>query len=218
MLDAINTNGRKVSARRGVIGFCPTCNEKLIPKCGRIMKHHWAHPGKDCDPWHEPETNWHLYWKKRVPKDCREVTIEKDGEKHRADIVTRNGTVIELQHSSISVDEIEKREKFYGKIIWLFDVRECCPKPKYSDNGVEPIIENKKEIRLRIRAKDDIHTFRWCHPRKSIAYAKANVYLDVGRNEIFGLKKMYLGKRCGGWGLLKPKSFFVDWLKKQCHK
>lgn len=182
------------------------------------MAHHWAHPGKDCDPWHEHETDWHRYWKSLVPADCVEVTIEKNGKRHRADIVTRSGTVIELQHSSISVEDIEEREGFYGKMVWLFDVSNCRPEPQYQWSVItgEKCETITKELRLRIRPKDDHHTFRWCHPRKSIAYTKTPVYLDVGRDEIFRLKKMYSEKRCGGWGILKSKSVFEDWLRKQC--
>lgn len=217
MLYALNKNGRKILAKRDAEGRCPTCKEKLIAKCGRIMAHHWAHPGEDCDPWHEHETDWHRYWKSLVPADCVEVTIEKNGKRHRADIVTTKGIVIELQHSSISVDSIEARENFYDKMIWLFDVSECCPEPKYFDFGSgELVLTNPKQFRLRIRPKGDHHTFRWCHPRKSIAFTNAPVYLDVGRNEIFRLDKMNLEKRCWGWGDLKPKIIFEDWLKKKC--
>jgi competence protein CoiA len=151
-----------------------------------------------------------------VPADCTEVTIERNGERHRADIVTWKGTVIELQHSSISVDSIEEREAFYGQMIWLFDVRECRPEPKYQEIYERRYLTNAKEIRLRLRPKEDHHTFRWCHARKSIAYAKAKVYLDVGQDEIFGLRKMYVETRCGGWGILKPKAVFEAWLKKEC--
>ena len=145
------------------------------------------------------------------------MTIEKNGKQHRADIVTRKGTVVELQHSSISVDSIEARESFYGKMIWLFDVSECRPEPRYIDFGFgDKCLANAKEIRLRIQPKNDYHTFRWCHPRKSIAYAKASCYLDVGRGEMLRLDKMYVQKKCFGKGLLKPKSSFEDWLKKEC--
>ncbi len=216
MIYALNKNGRKVKAKSGLKACCPTCNEKLIPKCGRIIVHHWAHPGEDCDSWHEHETDWHRYWKSIVPADCVEVTIEKDGQKHRADIVTRKGTVIELQHSSISVSDIEKREEFYGQMMWLFDVRDCCGEPYYIEYEGEKHLTYQKDIRLRLRPKDGHHTFRWCHARKSIAFAKAHVYLDVGGDEIFGLKKMYVEKKCAGWGIMKPKAFFEDWLKKEC--
>ncbi|MEY2466184.1 MAG: competence protein CoiA, partial [Verrucomicrobiota bacterium] len=190
--------------------------EKLMPKCGHIIVHHWAHPGEDCDPWREHETDWHRYWKSLVPSNCTEVTIERNGAIHRADIVTKKGIVIELQHSSISVDSIQDREAFYGHMMWLFDLRECRPEPKYEEMNDRKYLINAKEIRLRLRPKDNHHTFRWCHARKSIAYAKAKVYFDVGGNEIFGLRKMYIEKRCGGWGLLKSKEIFESWLKKQC--
>ena len=218
MLYALDKNGLKILAERGVEGRCPTCKEKLIAKCGRIMAHHWAHPGEDCDPWHEPETDWHRYWKSLVPSECVEFTFEKNGKQHRADIITREGKVIELQHSSIIVDDIEEREKFYGEdMIWLFDARECCAEPQYHDTGFGgKILTNPNEFRLRLQPKNNYHLFRWYHPRKSIAYAKAKRYLDVGRDQILRLDEMSVQKKCFGKGLLKPKSTFEDWLKKQC--
>lgn len=205
-------------AKRGVAAWCPICGEKLIPKCGRIVTHHWSHRGEDCDSWREPETEWHRYWKGLVPEDCAEVTIEKNGQKHRADIVTPDGVVIELQHSSLGVEMIERREAFYERMIWLFDVRDCCPAPRYLPeyfNGEEPV--NWSSIRLRLRRhKKGYHTFRWLHPRKSIAYTTAEAYLDVGQEHIFRLKKMWTEPPCGGWGLLKPKSLFEQWLLKKC--
>lgn len=59
---------------------------------------------------------------------------------HRADIVAKDGAVIELQHSPISVDEILARERFYGKMLWLIDgapmtgafrVELAGPKPRF---------------------------------------------------------------------------------------
>ncbi len=40
---------------------------------------------------------------------------------HRADILARDGAVIELQHSPIAAEEIGSREGFYGKMLWLLD-------------------------------------------------------------------------------------------------
>jgi hypothetical protein len=40
---------------------------------------------------------------------------------HRADIVGNGGVVVELQHSSISAEDIAAREAFYGDMVWLFD-------------------------------------------------------------------------------------------------
>jgi competence protein CoiA len=194
------------------------CGERLIAKCGRIVTHHWAHKGKDCDPWREPETEWHRYWKSLVPASCVEVTIQKNGEKHRADIVTPKGTVVELQRSTLGVDKIEQREEFYGRMIWLFDVREARPAARYHPEWYSgQIPTNETAIRLRLRKKEKgYHTFRWHHSRKSVAHTGAETYLDVGRGEVFRLMKMAKTTPCGGWGYLKPADVFVAWLQRTC--
>ena len=119
MLYAVTKDGQKVRPNKDVIGYCPICQEKVIAKMGDIRVNHWSHQkNKDCDNWSEGETDWHLFWKSIVKKANTEVVI---GE-HRADIVNSKGTVIELQHSSISTEEIAERESFYGDMIWLFDL------------------------------------------------------------------------------------------------
>ena len=216
MLFAVDQDGQKIPATPKAEGWCSMCEEKLIPKCGRIVTHHWAHRGEDCDPWREPETEWHRYWKSLVPPEYSEVTIPKNGILHRADIVTRNGVVIELQHSPLGVDEIEDREAFYGQMIWLFDVRDCRPQSVLgSDGEYYDLPDHAKQIRLRLRPKEGYHTFRWTHPRKSIAYAQSPKHLDVGSGEVFELKKMSKETPCGGWGYLKPLAAFEGWLKSQ---
>ena len=44
-----------------------------------------------------------------------------DGEVHRADIKTPTGIVIEVQHSTMTDEERESREAFYGNLIWIVD-------------------------------------------------------------------------------------------------
>jgi competence protein CoiA len=123
-------------------------------------------------------------------KDAKiEVPIMRSGITHRADAVLWNGegNIIELQHSAITPDEIEARERFYGnKMIWIFDVREAY-----------------KEKRFVFRKKDgDKHTFRWKQPRKSIAFAKRPVFLDLGEGYMFQLAKLFPDAPCGGFGKL----------------
>jgi hypothetical protein len=90
----------------------------LIAKCGHIVTHHWAHDAKDdCDPWAEPIGLWHLWWQNLVSADFVEVAKGP----HRADIIGNNNVVVELQHSSISAEDIEAREAYYGNMVWLFD-------------------------------------------------------------------------------------------------
>jgi len=117
----------KISPRPGMRALCPSCGGDVLAKCGSIKAWHWSHVAADCDPWSEPETEWHLNWKRRFPPECREVVIGN----HRADVRTKNGIVIEFQHSSISVEEIRDREAFYGeRMMWVIDgakFRKNCP-------------------------------------------------------------------------------------------
>jgi competence protein CoiA len=116
-------NGEKVEAQKGLKNvLCPCCELPLIPKCGKIMIHHWAHQTKKhCDNWWEPETEWHRKWKNHFRPEFQEVVCfdPVTGEKHIADIKLPNGLVIEFQNSPISYDEMRSREAFYGKMIWV---------------------------------------------------------------------------------------------------
>src|SRR2546426_12429185 len=125
MLYAATDGYQKVCATPKARAYCPGCRQGVIAKCGEINIWHWPHKASgDCDPWSEGETSWHYGWKQLIPAERVEVLIEKGGEKHRADIVRADGTVVELQTSYISPEEIRTRERFYGKMIWLFDSRD----------------------------------------------------------------------------------------------
>lgn len=107
-------------------GECQVCGQEAISKCGSQKIWHWAHHGRrHCDPWWENETDWHRAWKARFPEAMREVVQfdEATGEKHVADVKTSRGLVIELQHSAMSAEELQSRERFYGNMIWIVDGR-----------------------------------------------------------------------------------------------
>lgn len=125
---------------------------------------HFAHRSReDCDAWSEPESEWHRWWKQQaLPHQC-EVTIGN----HRADILSASGKrVIELQHSPISVEEIQERERFYRQeraMIWIFDIRDC---------------EERISLRRsKFRENEVFGVWKWA--RKSIQHAKAPVYMDL---------------------------------------
>lgn len=221
MLYAIGSKGEKIRAARGVAGCCPSCGEGLIAKCGDIKIHHWAHKADgECDDWSEPESDWHLYWKSLVPPAHCEVVIQRESIRHRADIVTTTGKVIELQHSQISPQEIAEREKFYRNMVWLFDVQECCINGSARDG----------RARLMFTFKGDYHKFRWKHARQHIGltdYKKIPVYLDTGapvetaRGErpglaIFRLKDWRVGPPTRGWGKFQTYEDFQSWVKRSC--
>lgn len=93
-------------------------------KKGDIKIKHWGHlNAKDCDTWHEPITEWHLWWQNIFPIINQEVILKRDNKIHRADILLNNGLVIEVQNSPIRPSEIKDRELFYGKnnMIWILN-------------------------------------------------------------------------------------------------
>lgn len=117
MIWAIKDNQRIIAEPKQK-ARCPICQKEVIAKCGEIKVWHFAHISNiDCDNWYEPESEWHIKWKNEFPPEQQEIKIGK----HRADIITRTGTIIELQSSSISKEDVEEREKFYNNMIWLLN-------------------------------------------------------------------------------------------------
>ncbi len=116
-------DGNRREPTPGSIGQCPGCNQEVIAKCGSLRLWHWAHKGRrSCDPWWEPETEWHRAWKNLFPQDWQEVPIRADdGELHIADVRTPDGLVLEFQHSAIKPEERLSRERFYGRMLWIVD-------------------------------------------------------------------------------------------------
>ena len=114
-------DGQKRLPEKGLRGTHGPCGRPMISKCGPLLVDHWAHmAGANCDPWHEGISDWHREW-----QDCvQEEFVEVDKGPHVADIVGIGNCVIELQHSSISADEIAERERFYGNMVWVFDATE----------------------------------------------------------------------------------------------
>lgn len=187
-------DNRKERAIPGARGVCPECEAGVIAKCGDVNVWHWAHERNSgwCEEWGEGESEWHLGWKERFDPEQVEVVIEKNGKRHRADILLANNMVVELQHSYISVEDIRKREEFYGEMLWIFDLIE----PYYSD-------------RFDLFSKGEYQTFRWKQPRRSITYAKKFTYWQLSDNMLFRPKKIYSGGM-RGWGKIVTVDKFIE--------
>jgi hypothetical protein len=69
------------------------------------------------------ETPWHRDWKNAFPASYREVSFADNvmGELHRADVYTPCGTTIEFQNSPICLQELESREAYYPKLVWVLN-------------------------------------------------------------------------------------------------
>jgi len=172
-------NGERIKAVPNEKAICPLCKSEMISKCGEIKIWHWAHKsGTDCDDWYEPESEWHINWKNEFPKEQQEVLIKKENKYHIADIKTKTGLIIELQHSPISSKDIGEREKFYDNIIWVLDgktfgknikfknfyakwnwmpsIIKISSKPIFIDlgNRKESYLEKYENIRQKIRIRE----------------------------------------------------------------
>ena len=202
MLFAINENGNRMTAAPSRRAFCPLCQCDMVPKCGEINIWHWAHESlQNCDTWHEPESLWHLGWKRQFPQDWTEVPVIKGHEKHIADVMRPDGLVLEFQHSFISVDDIRTRERFYQNMMWVFDIRDCADLKLVDMEWIDGHLHKYYEARFDIRRKDGYCTFRWKYPRKHIAHAASSVFLDIGAGSLFELRKFHPEPPAGGWGL-----------------
>ncbi|MCQ2361958.1 MAG: hypothetical protein MJ048_02860 [Acidaminococcaceae bacterium] len=125
--------GEKIGPSKKLHGSCPLCGEEVIAKCGNIRVHHWAHKNRqDCETFTKDTSEWHKSWQEKFPEEWREEPITNTviKKRHRADICTPQGIVVEFQHSPIDVEEQEERESFYllqtnsphtNGMVWVVD-------------------------------------------------------------------------------------------------
>ena len=206
----------RAEATPGARGSCPSCRDVVIAKCGEIVARHWAHESREeCDAWSEPDSVWHRAWQLEFPRAWCEVAVGP----HRADVKRPDGLVIEFQHSHISTEEIRERERFYGRMIWVFDAisaklteRLSIRLPRHCVSGCAPCWEPWHRVVDVAKAETGYRTFRWKHPRTSLAACGRMVFLDVG-GQVLSLRKFAVGPPCGGWGFARDPTFFVDRLR-----
>ena len=123
--------GNDREAQPGLTGKCRDCGHAMVAKCGQHRVWHWAHrKSKDCDPWWEQETEWHRSWKNQFPVAWQEIGhTAQSGERHRADVKTETGLVLEFQYSALSVAERVSRRILHS--IGLGCSRQqASPRPK----------------------------------------------------------------------------------------
>jgi hypothetical protein len=116
-------NGERKEAQPSLKGVCIGCGGPTLARCGEVRVNHWAHQSqRRCDSWWENETDWHRAWKNQFPSDWQEIVqTAESGEKHIADVKTKDNWVIEFQHSYINPQERRSREDFYKNLIWIVD-------------------------------------------------------------------------------------------------
>lgn len=135
--------------------YCPYCGAPLITKKGDIRQHHFAHrQGHFCsDSWERSYdiSPWHNEWQALFPKENQEVKLTLGSVSHRADVMI-DKTVIEFQHSIMSVKDFDDRNNFYNnlsnKVVWLFDLTDKYDEEELSytedENGLKFEWKNPK--------------------------------------------------------------------------
>ncbi|ABM32288.1 competence protein CoiA family protein [Paracidovorax citrulli] len=194
-------NGERAEPQPKLRGACRACSEEVTAKCGKHVVWHWSHLATThCDPWWEPETQWHRDWKDCFPRDWQEVPAREPGteELHIADVKTPHGLVVEFQHSTIHPDEVRARERFYGNMIWVVD---GCRLP--SDVVVFPSCVKD--------SAEDVHDFHWIGRSKLFQrwHTEKPVFMDFGRNGLWQVHRFNLSTRKGKL-IWTPRSEFVE--------
>lgn len=187
---------------------CPFCGCEVTAVIGQFVVNHWRHLAKEnCDPWSEPETEWHLNWKSYFPENFREVIMrdEMNDEKHIADIKTDTGVVIEFQNSPITFSELTSRNEFYKKIIWVV-------------NGNSINYENLKFYTfqsLLFKYNDRIGEFSF-YGRSKIYHkwsqCPAPVFFDFGEEDLFWRKSFDKNKK-GVFEKVSKQKFLAKYSK-----
>ena len=166
------------------------------------------------------ESPWHREWKKSFPESYREISFSNQslGELHRADIYTPCGTTIEFQNSPISLEELQSREAFYPKLIWVlngkkfkgFRVLKHLPDvddPGLSDydfcvsdhlsmfrraelqSGVAKRLNFHHPELRRIPLTSHYYSFCWKQPHRVWYEAKCPIIVDLGGHFLYQLKQ-----------------------------
>lgn len=141
--------------------YCPYCGAPLITKKGDVRQHHFAHKqNRVCsDTWAHSGpsgydvSSWHNEWQSLFPKENQEVKLVLGDTKHRADVLI-DRTVVEFQHSIMSVAAFDNRNNFYFnlgyKVVWLFDLSDLY------ENG-----------QLAYHSEAEGLVFDWKNPKKA---------------------------------------------------
>ena len=175
-------NGLRSEAHPQLRGGCACCGSPVIPKCGQFKVWHWAHKYlAACDSWTEPETDWHRSWKDQFPSDWQEVvhTDARTNERHIADVKTADGLTIEFQHSYLKREELQARQKFYGRLIWIIDAQpeSDSTNASFFRMGLEgPVCDSPKTYTVRWSSSSKL-LHKWGEP-------EIDAYLDFRHSDI----------------------------------
>lgn len=134
MFTALDSNNQRVYAdtvEKGTSCFCQACGEPMRIRRGSKRRTHFSHfPQSECvySLDRDYKSEWHVRMQDYFPREVQERRFidDKTGEVHIADVfIDDSNTVLEFQHSPISVEEFQSRTYFHlnngRRIAWFFD-------------------------------------------------------------------------------------------------
>lgn len=186
MLKANDAQGKSVSAKnasRDGRYYCPYCGEEVLLRRGDVYVAHFAH--KTQCPYVEDKdymTEWHLRMQDYFPEESKEYWLENadKSEKRRADVfIEESNTVIEFQHSPISLEEYTNRTLFHlnegRRIVWIFD--ESKENPKQGDMG-----KLRKDGLPLLDYPHNILAYKWLNRRRCLTNESDLPRINIHQN------------------------------------
>lgn len=174
---------------------------------------YWRLIEDEYDAWALPDSRWNLEWKLKFPKQLVEISIQKDKQRHVADVRTNTGTVLKFQGRNLNEDQIRQREQFFEQMVWIFRADKWDIELNF-----HPSRYRTTEGRDRQLPKSD--TFEWVkftarYPKSVFKVCKMPVFLDFGDDSIYWLNWQSKSNLNAAYhpntGLLKayPKQQFI---------
>jgi competence protein CoiA len=175
-------NNERKEPQPNLEGICLSCGSPMVARCGEVRIKHWAHKGiRRCDPWWENETEWHRNWKNQFSSDWQEIVHHaENGEKHIADVKTKEDWIIEFQHSYIKPEERRSREAFYQKLIWVVDGNRRLGDKKRFFGILGDSLFNKNYPELKSTFPEGALLRDWIQ-------SKTHVFFDFGEEDLWWL-------------------------------
>jgi len=166
--------------------YCPACSEEVILKKGNIREHHFSHfPETKCK-YGKGESQIHYKVKREIylalknHANCSKCELERPLKGVRPDVslvINNHYVAIEVQNSSISIDEINRRFRQYRNLginlIWIFP--QVAPKCFLHGEFEEEVCKVKAwEQHIHDIQKDKV--YYWQHGGYVIPYHYASFY------------------------------------------
>lgn len=193
------------------------------------------------------ESPWHRNWKKAFPESFREVSFvdEQRGDLHRADVHTPCGTTLEFQNSPICLSELESREAFYPKLVWVLNGKkfkgfrilkhlpdvddprlgdyEFCHSDHLSMIRKTDLLQGRTKVlnfyhpELRtVELTSHYYSFCWKQPHRVWYQAKAPIIVDLGGHFLYQMKQRpQLSGSYPYLHMMTRKSFVEQFLNKE---